>query len=103
MPGADQVEALEGGRARQRLAGEIAPAAAEVGDVPGEIVGQVAGEEGGTIVDAVPAEDAGAAQPRAVSHGLQASEAAPVGRRLSVSLGEPTHPAVELRQRAGKT
>ena len=69
-------------RARTSRA-EIAPAAAEIGDVARQIVRQMPGEQGRAVVDPVPAEDAGLAHPRAVAHRLQRGEAAPVVGRLA--------------------
>src|SRR5437879_10611031 len=57
----DQIDAGDAARARQDYAAEIAPAAAEIGDQTEKIVRQVSGEQGGTVVDPVPGEDAGLA------------------------------------------
>src|SRR5258707_10812585 len=58
------------------------------------------GEQGGAIVDVVPAEDAGRTEPRVVAYRLQAGEAAPIARRFLVALSEPEDAAGKFRQGA---
>ena len=82
MLGIDQVDLRNARRSRQHLARQVTPAAAEIGDVTREVVGQMSGEQRRAVVDAIPGEDAGLAEPRAVADRPQRSKVAPVvGRR----------------------
>ena len=76
-----------------------APAAAEIGDQSCEIIGEVCGEEGRSVIDVIPGEDAGLAQPGTVADRLQRGEFLPVLGRGSLALAKPENPAVELRKR----
>ena len=97
MLGVDHVDVRDGGTMVEEVAGKVAPATAEIGDPAGNVIGQMLGEQGGSVVDAIPAEDPGLAQPRAGAHRLQAGQAAPVVRRRALAPVEPEDPAVELR------
>ena len=59
-----------------------------------------AGEQRRAVVDAIPGEDAGLAEPRAVADRPQRSEVAPVVGRAPVGARQPEDAAMELRQRA---
>src|SRR6185312_11843712 len=59
----------------------------------------MAGEQGRAVVDAIPREDAGLAEPAAVAHRLQSAEAAPITRWLIAAPGRPEHATVELGER----
>src|SRR5258708_23920040 len=61
------------------------------------------GEEGRTVVDAIPAEEAGLADPVALGHHARLGELLPVVGRRALASGEPENTAMELRQRVVET
>ena len=96
--GVDHIEMLDPRTTRQDFAGKVAPAAAEVGDSAEKIVRQMRGEKERAVVDPVPAEKAGLADPAAVGHRARLCESLPKLGRGSLALGQPEDTTMELRQ-----
>src|SRR5690348_12514160 len=98
--GVDQIDLLHPGRGFEHTMGQIAPAAAKIGQSARQAVWKVFGEQCRTVVDPIPTEDTGLAEPASVAHWLWVHEATPIVRRRPAALHEPEDAAVELRQRS---